>query len=232
MLQVTRSNQRHHFANDWLSAYWHFSFDHYYDPQNMGFGPLRVFNNDTIQPAKGFPMHPHRDMEILTYVIDGALEHQDSTGGRGQIHAGEVQRMSAGSGIVHSEYNASATDPVELVQIWVEPAQKGMKPGYEQKQFSREDREGKLLPIASGDGLEGAVRVGQDVTFYVSRIRPGDDIRHHLAENRRAYLFVIGGNLELNAEKLSRGDSVKVSGEPELRFQAAEPAEVLLIDLP
>jgi len=232
VLDITRSQDRYHLETDWLSAYWHFSFDHYYDPAKMAFGPLRVFNNDTIRPAKGFPMHPHRDMEIVTYVIRGELEHRDSTGGQGVIHAGEVQRMSAGSGITHSEFNASPKDPCELVQIWILPEKKGVQPSYEQKQFTQQQREGKLLAIAAPNGDPEPVFIGQDVTFYVSRVRPGEDIRHTFENGRKGYLFVLDGKPQVNGQALEKGDSVKVSEEAELRFSAAEPSDVLLIDLP
>ena len=233
MLDITRSGDRFHFETDWLSAYWHFSFDHYHDLNNLSFGPLRVFNNDTIQPGRGFPMHPHRDMEILTYVIHGELEHKDDTGGHGRIRAGEVQRMSAGSGIVHSEFNASQTEPCELVQIWITPAARGVEPSYGQRRFSLEDRAGKLLPAASGNSNGDTMRIGQDATLYVSSLRPGDDVRQALASGRRAYVFVIDGKPTLNGELLERGDSVKISDERELRFQTTGgAAELLLIDLP
>jgi len=233
MLDITRSGERFHFETDWLSAYWHFSFDHYYDPKNLSFGPLRVFNNDTIQPGRGFPMHPHRDMEILTYVIKGELEHKDNTGGNGRIRVREMQRMSAGSGIVHSEFNASQTEPCELVQIWITPAAQGVEPSYGQRQFTLEDRAGKLLPAASGHSNGDGMRIGQDATLYVSSLRPGDDVRQVLASGRRAYLFVIDGKPALNGESLGRGDSVKISDEAELRLESAETtSELLLIDLP
>jgi redox-sensitive bicupin YhaK (pirin superfamily) len=233
MLQVARSNERYHLENEWLSAYWHFSFDHYYDPKNMEFGPLRVFNNDTIQPAKGFPMHPHRDMEIVTYVINGTLEHSDSTGGNGYIRAGEVQRMSAGKGVFHSEYNASPDEPVELLQMWVRPQKMGVVPSYEQKRFSVDDRRNKLLAIADGRGdPNGAVYIGQDVTFFVSHLDAGQQVRHGLEDGRRAYLFVIDGTLSLNGETLGKGDSVKITGEKALELASEEGAEALLIDLP
>ena len=232
MLDITRSDQRFHLENEWLSAYWHFSFDHYYDPNNMGFGPLRVFNNDTIQPGQGFPMHPHRDMEILTYVIDGELEHKDNTGGHGRIRPGEIQRMSAGTGIVHSEFNASKDEMCELVQIWILPAVKGSTPSHEQKRFTEQDRTGKFLTIASGTNDPTVVKVGQDVALSVARIRPTDDVRYALADGRRAYLFVMDGSPELQGEALSKGDNVKVFEESELHLTARDPAEVLLIDLP
>lgn len=233
MLNIIRSGERYHFENEWLSAYWHFSFDHYYDPNNLGFGPLRVFNNDTIKPAGGFPMHPHRDMEILTYVIRGQLQHKDNTGGGGVIHAGEVQRMSAGSGIVHSEFNASKTEECELVQIWILPKERGGPPSYEQRQFTQEQRAGKLLAVGSGDHLPDTMKIGQDATLYVSRLRPGDRISHQIAEGRRAYLFTVDGDLTLNGENLHKGDSVKLAQENELRTESTEnPSEILLIDLP
>ena len=232
MLDIVRSSERFHLQNDWLSAYWHFSFDHYHDPSNMNWGPLRVFNNDTIQPSRGFPMHPHRDMEILTYVISGALEHKDNTGGHGVIHPGEVQRMSAGTGIVHSEFNASATDPCELVQIWVLPAEKGVTPSYDQKQFSVEERSGTLLPIASGNGIPGTLRIGQDVTFYVSHLRPEDKITHDLKPERLGYLFALGGRAEVNGESIEKGDSVKIARTSRIELQTSGEADLLFIDLP
>lgn len=232
MLKITRSDDRHTVDAGWLKARWHFSFDSYYDPDNLQFGPLRVFNNDVIQPAKGFGMHPHANMEILTYVIDGELEHRDSTGGHGIIHAGEIQRMSAGQGIVHSEFNASPENTVELVQIWVLPEKEDVQPSYEQKQFSADDRTGKLLRIASPDAANGTVFVGQDVTMYVSRLEAGDDVTHELSQDRKAYVFVIDGDVKLNGESLSRGDSVKVEEFENLAFRADSTAELLVLDLP
>lgn len=232
MLQIVRSDDRHTVDAGWLKARWHFSFDSYYDPDNMQFGPLRVFNNDVIQPAKGFGMHPHANMEILTYVIDGALEHRDSTGGHGIIHAGEIQRMSAGQGIVHSEFNASPDETVELVQIWILPEKEDVQPSYEQKQFSAEDRTGKLLPIASPDATNGAVFVGQDITMYVSRLEEGTSASHVISPGRRAYVFVIDGDAALNGEALSRGDSVSVEAVESLDFTAQSTTELLVLDLP
>ncbi len=232
MLDIVRSDERYSMDAGWLQANWHFSFDHYYDPNNVQFGPLRVFNNDVVQPGKGFPMHPHANMEILTYVFDGALEHRDSTGGHGVIHAGEVQRMSAGKGIVHSEFNHSKTDTVELVQIWILPAAKDVEPGYEQVRFSPEQRTGKLLPIASGDGAPGAAKIGQDVTMLVSRLEPGQRVEHELGAGRRAYVFVGAGAVDLNGEKLEKGDSVKVTAETKLELSDGEGAEVVVLDLP
>jgi redox-sensitive bicupin YhaK (pirin superfamily) len=232
MINVIKSAERYHFESDWLSTYWHFSFDHYFDPNNVQFGPLRVFNDDVVQPASGFPMHAHREMEIVTYVIDGELEHKDSTGAFDRIRSGEVQRMSAGTGIRHSEYNPSPDTPVHLLQMWVLPATSGLEPGYEQKRFNKEQRTGRLLAIASGRDEPGAVLIHQDATFYISLIRPDDDISHRLAQGRRAYLFVIEGELRVNDRPLSSGDQARVTAESELQLKASSPAEVLLIDLP
>ncbi|HVG20126.1 MAG TPA: pirin family protein [Blastocatellia bacterium] len=232
MIKVIRNEERFHFESDWLSTYWHFSFDRYYDPNNMGFGPLRVFNEDVVQPSTGFPLHGHSEMEIVTYVIDGELEHKDSTGGAGGIGPGEVQRMSAGTGIRHSEYNASPDTPVHLLQIWVLPSEKGLAPSYEQLRFTKEQREGRLLPVASGQDMPGVVKVHQDTTFYVSAVRPEDRIVHRLAPGRRAYLFVIAGELEMNGQALAKGDQARIEDESELSFAASTPSEILLIDLP
>jgi quercetin 2,3-dioxygenase len=251
MIQIVRSDERYHFETDWLSTYWHFSFDHYHDPSNVHFGPLRVFNDDIIRPGGGFPMHSHREMEIITYVIEGRLEHRDSMGNIGQIGPGEVQRMSAGTGVRHSEYNASDSDPVRLVQLWVIPAGKGLEPSWEQRQFTAEERRGRLLPVAvpafaekhatagkpaDGVTVNGAVRIHQDTTIYAARLELGQSVTHRLGDGRRAYLFVISGSAELNGERLDAGDQARITETPELRMavprDAAAPAELLLLDLP
>ncbi|HKY03476.1 MAG TPA: pirin family protein [Blastocatellia bacterium] len=232
MIKVIKNRERFHFESDWLSTYWHFSFDQYYDPRNMNFGPLRVFNDDVIQPSSGFPTHAHREMEIVTYVIDGELEHKDSTGASDRIRAGEVQRMSAGSGIRHSEYNPSDATPVHLLQMWLIPAVENLKPSYEQLRFTGEQRAGRLLAIASGQDMPGAVKVHQDATFYVSSLKPGERIEHELGEGRRAYLFVIEGELEVNGERLSSGDQARIERERELTIRASNASEIMLIDLP
>lgn len=239
MIQIIRSGERYHFETDWLSTYWHFSFDHYRDPKNVHFGPLRVFNDDIIRPGGGFPMHPHREMEIVTYVIEGRLEHRDSMGNVGQIGPGEVQRMSAGTGVRHSEYNASDAEPVHLLQLWVIPATEGLKPSWEQRQFTPEARRGRLLPVAvpaEKATANGAVRIHQDATIFASRLEPGQSAAHSIAGGRRAYLFVISGAVELNGERLEAGDQARVTETAELHLaaprDAAEPAELLLLDLP
>ncbi len=235
-MQIIRAKDRFHMEGDWLSAYWLFSFDRYYDPNNMMFGPLRVFNHDTVKGGGGFPTHPHREMEIVTYVLDGALRHKDSTDGAGLIRAGEVQRMTAGTGVAHSEFNASEKDAVKLLQMWVLPRSPGLTPSYEQKQFTTEQRTGALLPIASGQDApelsSGPVRVQQDVTFYVSRLRAGESVAHELKSGRRAFIYVIEGEITLNGEKLDAGDQARVVDARKLDLTGSRDAEVILIDLP
>lgn len=232
MIQKIAAKDRFHLESDWLSAYWLFSFDRYYDPNNMAFGPLRVFNHDTVKGGTGFPTHPHREMEIVTYVLEGSLAHKDSTGGVGFIRPSEVQRMTAGTGIAHSEFNASETAPVKLLQMWVLPERAGLTPSYEQKQFSTEQRTGKLLPIASGQDMPDTVKVHQDVTFYVSRLNEGNAVSHRLGNGRRAFVYVIEGEVKLNGETFGVGDQARVTNEAELRIEAAKQSEIILIDLP
>ena len=249
MIQVIRSNDRYHAETDWLNTYWHFSFDRYHDPKNMNFGPLRVFNDDVVAPAGGFPLHGHREMEIVTYIIEGALEHKDNMGNTGVIRPGEIQRMSAGTGVRHSEYNASKKDSVHLVQLWIMPAVQHLQPSWEQKSFSQADRSGKLLPIAvpagknadvgssPADFARGSVQIHQDATIYTSLLAPGQSATQKLAGGRRAYIFVISGNLNLNGEMLGPGDQARVTNERELQLSAvsgpgATAADFLLLDLP
>ena len=242
MIQTIRSNDRYHAETDWLSTNWHFSFDHYHDPANMSFGPLRVFNDDTVAPAGGFPFHSHREMEIVTYMIDGELEHRDNVGNAGIIRPGEIQRMSAGTGIRHSEFNASEDHPAHLLQLWIMPAERALKPSYEQTSFPLGAREGKLLPIAvpagkNGNGNSNAVQIHQDATIYTSLLAPGQSVTHNVADGRRAYLFLIKGSLTLNGKTLSAGDQARVTSERELQIAApstlgASGADFLLLDLP
>ena len=246
MIQTIRSNERYRFETDWLTTYWHFSFDHYHDPSNMNFGPLRVFNDDVIAPAGGFPLHGHGEMEIVTYIIEGVLEHRDDMGNTGVIRPGEIQRMSAGTGVRHSEYNHSKKEPVHLVQFWIMPAVQHLEPSWEQKSFSLASRSGKLLPIAVPAGenglprahsAKGTVQIHQDVSIYTSLLAPGQSTAHQLAEGRRGYIFVISGDLKLNGETLGSGDQARVSSERELQLSAASEsgaasADFLLLDLP
>ena len=247
MIKTIKANERFNAQNDCLSAYWLFSFDFYYDPNNTAFGPLRVFNHDTIQPDSGFGMHPHKNMEIITYVLEGTLDHKDSTGGVGHISAGEVQRMTAGTGIYHSEYNSSPDQAVKLLQMWVLPNENGLQPSYQQKKFSVEERTGKLLPVASGrnangenangenangESANGALSINQDVTFYVSKLRAGDRLSHQLDGNRKAFLYVIEGDLSVNDRALQSGDQARISETANLELQATGDSEIILIDLP
>jgi redox-sensitive bicupin YhaK (pirin superfamily) len=232
MIRIIRSAKRYHFNTDWLSSYWHFSFDHYHDPNNMNFGPLRVFNDDRIQPNSGFPMHGHREMEIVTYVLDGELEHKDSTGGTGRIGPGDVQRMSAGTGIQHSEYNPSSASAVHLLQLWITPSKRGLAPSYEQRRFDDKARRGRLLPVASGrDGVD-AMHLHQDATIFVSSLDPRQSVGYSMDPDRRAYLFVIDGEIELSGSRLAAGDQGRIENEAELEIAAALPTELIFLDLP
>src|SRR5580692_8466244 len=242
MIQTIRSSERYKFETDWLKTYWHFSFDQYHDPLNMSFGPLRVFNDDVVAPAGGFPLHGHREMEIVTYIIDGALEHKDNLGNTGVIRPGETQRMSAGTGVRHSEFNPSATDPVHLIQLWIMPEVQHLPPSWEQRSYSLSDRKGNLLPIAVPAGRNGkssatTVQIHQDATIYTSLLAPGQSVTHKLGQGRRAYIFVITGSLKLNGNILSPGDQARVSNESDLQLSAApdtsaKPVDFLLLDLP
>jgi redox-sensitive bicupin YhaK (pirin superfamily) len=196
MIKTIRADERYHAETDWLNTHWHFSFDHYHDPANMNFGPLRVFNDDVVAPAGGFPFHSHREMEIVTYIIDGALEHRDNMGNIGVIRPGEIQRMSAGTGVVHSEYNPSKKEPVHFLQLWIMPAVEHLQPSWEQKSFSSAERSGKLLPIAVPAGSNGssatasamgAVQIHQDAKIFTSLLGPGQSTTHQIAEGRRVH---------------------------------------------
>ena len=232
MISIIPSNQRHFSDAGWLQTYWHFSFSDYHDPQNMQWGKLRVFNDDVIQPGGGFGMHPHRDMEIVTYVIAGALEHQDSLGNGGVVHPGEVQVMSAGKGIVHAEYNHSQELPVHLIQLWILPRKAGNKPRWEQKRFSPEERGGKLLPVVSSGNMDGTLAIDQDATVYVSRLLKDQIATHESAPGRYGYLFVISGSITLNGQKLLSGDQARVREEKHLELKAQSDAELIFLDLP
>ncbi len=237
MIHTIPSKDRYHTDAGWLDARWHFSFGDYHDPANLNFGPLRVFNDDVVQPGTGFDMHPHRDMEIITYVIDGELVHRDHLGSRGLLKPGDVQVMSAGHGITHSEKNPSATKPVHLNQIWIMPRTKGNEPRYDQKPFSAEARRNRLLPIVSPTEGASALKIDQDATLYVSTLEPGHSLEHTIAPGRRAYLFVIrGAGIALNGTTVNAGDQARVTEESKFRIESAPDAngntELILIDLP
>lgn len=232
MIEIVQSHKHYHFENDWLSTYWHFSFDHYYDPKNLNFGPLRVFNDDIVAPRRGFPMHGHKEMEILTYVLSGELEHRDSGGHQDILRAGEVQHMSAGTGIRHSEMNPSADTSVHLLQLWLLPAVAGLTPSYAQKSFPAEARRNALLAVASGRDIASALKIHQDATMFIAELAAGKEIVQPIGRDRRAYLFVISGAVELNQDALGPGDVVKVTESNSLGLVAREPSHLLLLDLP
>jgi hypothetical protein len=232
MIKVIRSGERHHADHGWLSTYWHFSFAEYYDPANMNWGPLRVFNDDVIQPGQGFGDHPHRDMEIITYVLEGELEHRDNQGNRGIIRPGEVQVMSAGSGIVHAEFNHSKERPVHLHQIWVLPRTRGLKPRWEQRRFGATERRGKLLPMVSGGDIPETLAIDQDDIIYVSTLQAGQELVHASRPGRKAYLFVIEGRLRVKDVALGKGDQARIADEADLSVKAERDADLILLDLP
>ena len=231
MISIRHSNERGGGDYGWLNTRHTFSFDQYYDPRFMGFRSLRVINEDVVAPGGGFPTHPHRDMEIITYVLEGALEHKDSLGTGSVIRPGDGQRMSAGRSIRHSEVNASKSDPVHLLQIWITPDSPGHEPSYEQKAFPNEEKQGKLRLIASPDGKDGSVTIHQDARLYVTLLSPGDKVTHELGRGRYAWLQVAKGAIELNGKPLQQGDGAAVSDEPKLSIKGTQDAEVLLFDL-
>lgn len=231
MITLRQSQERGHANHGWLDSYHTFSFANYYDPEHMGFRALRVINEDRVQAGRGFGTHGHRDMEILTYVLEGELEHKDSIGNGAIIRPGEVQRMSAGTGIMHSEYNPSETQPVHLLQIWILPNQQGLEPSYEQKAFSVAERQGKLRLIAAPDGRDGAVTIHQDVDLYSAVLQPQDRVTYQLQPNRYAWLQVARGAVNLNGHSLNAGDGVATSAAQLLEISSDRGAEVLLFDL-
>jgi redox-sensitive bicupin YhaK (pirin superfamily) len=232
MITIRKAKERGHADHGWLDTYHTFSFADYWDPRHMGWGPLRVINEDRVAGGRGFPTHPHRDMEIITYVLEGALEHRDSLGTGSVIRPGEVQRMSAGTGVRHSEFNVSKTEPLHLLQIWIEPARTGIAPGYEQKLFAEAERRGRLRLIAAADGREGAVTIHQDAAVYATTLARGERVEHALDAGRLAWLQVARGGLLLNGERLAQGDGAAIENERRLEIEALEPAEALLFDLP
>ena len=231
MIKRRPSGERGHADHGWLDSHHTFSFADYHDPRHMGFRALRVINEDRVEPGRGFGTHPHRDMEIVSYVLEGALEHKDSMGTGSIIRPGDVQRMSAGTGVLHSEYNHSKTEPVHFLQIWILPERAGAKPGYEQKSFSAEDKRGRLRLVATRDGRDGAVTVHQDVDLYAGLLGSGDAVVHELRPGRHAWVQLVRGKVTLNGEELVSGDGAAVSEEPRLSIEAAEPSELLVFDL-
>jgi redox-sensitive bicupin YhaK (pirin superfamily) len=232
MIEIRKSEERGRAHHGWLQSQHSFSFADYYDPRHQGFGPLRVINEDRVAPGAGFGTHGHRDMEIISYVLDGALEHKDSMGTGSVLHYGDVQRMSAGGGVRHSEFNGSKTDPVHFLQIWIQPNQQGIPPSYEEKHFAAEEKQGRLRLIASGDGREGSVLIHQDASLYATILNGDDEVEHRLAAGRLGYVHVIRGRVEVNGIALQGGDALKLGDEESISFTKAEAAELLLFDLP
>jgi redox-sensitive bicupin YhaK (pirin superfamily) len=230
MITVRRAADRGHFDHGWLNTYHTFSFADYHDPAHMGFRSLRVLNDDRVAPGQGFGEHRHRDMEIVSYVLEGALAHRDSMGNSGVILPGDVQRMSAGTGVQHSEFNGSRTEPVHFLQIWILPEAPGTAPGYEQRTFLPQTRRGKLRLIGSRDGREGSVTIRQDVDAWASVLETGQEVRHVVAPGRHGWLQVAEGELELNGNRLEEGDGAAVSDERALEI-TGKGAEFLLFDL-
>jgi redox-sensitive bicupin YhaK (pirin superfamily) len=232
MIQIRKNDDRGRFDFGWLDTRHSFSFGDYYDPRFLGFSALRVINEDVVAAGQGFPTHPHKDMEIVTYILEGALEHKDSLGTGSVIRPGDVQRMSAGTGIRHSEFNPSRDEATRLLQIWILPGEKNLPPSYEQTAFSRADRQGKLKLVGARDGRDGAVTIHQDVDLYASLLAPGDEVAHTLKPGRTAWLQVAGGAVALNGQALGQGDGAAITRESALAIKAGAASEILLFDLP
>jgi redox-sensitive bicupin YhaK (pirin superfamily) len=230
-LTLRKSDERGRADFGWLDSRHSFSFGHYHDPKHMGFGPLRVINDDRVAPGGGFPSHPHSDMEIISYVLEGGLAHKDSLGTGSVIRPGDVQRMSAGTGIRHSEFNASKSEPVHFLQIWIIPERKGLAPGYEQKSFPDAEKRGKLRLVGSRDGRDGSVTIHRDVDLYATLLSAGQAVTHELRAGRGAWVQVARGSITLNGERLKEGDGVSVSSPATLRLDGVEDAEALLFDM-
>jgi redox-sensitive bicupin YhaK (pirin superfamily) len=231
MIELRRSAERGHANHGWLDSYHSFSFADYHDPRHMGYASLRVINEDVVQPGQGFGTHGHRDMEIITYILEGALEHKDSIGNGSIIRPGDVQRMSAGTGVRHSEFNPSRDELVHLLQIWIEPDVMGIAPGYEEKHFDAASRRGRLRLIASSDARDGSVKIHQDASVYAALLDGDERVTHTLAAGRKAYVHVARGSVTVNGQTLGAGDAVKISGEAAVAMENGKGAEVLLFDL-
>lgn len=232
MLELRKAADRGHAQHGWLNSHHTFSFADYYDRQQMGWSALRVINDDTVQPGEGFGTHGHRDMEIFSYVLEGALEHKDSMGSGSVIRPGDVQLMSAGTGVQHSEFNHSRTEPVHFLQIWIVPKFSGIKPNYQEKRFADEEKRGVLRLVVSPDGQDGSLTIAQDASVYAGLLDGNEKIEHPLAAGRHAYVHVARGQLSLNGVELSAGDGVKIADESLLTLADGKDAEILVFDLP
>jgi redox-sensitive bicupin YhaK (pirin superfamily) len=228
MIQIRPSEERGHNKIEWLDTHFTFSFDQYFDPEHIQFRSLRVLNEDTVAPGKGFGMHPHKDMEILTWILDGSLEHRDSMGTGAVIRPGELQHMTAGSGVMHSEFNPSPKDPTHLLQIWIVPEKKNLKPEYEQLAFPDKDLRGKFHHVA---GPKAPVTIHQDADLFIARLDKNDETKHDIKPGRHAWMQVARGKVRVNDVELKQGDGAAISKETEVRVVAQEPSEVLLFDL-
>ena len=231
MIKVRKAEERGHADHGWLNTYHTFSFADYYDPEHMGFRTLRVINDDIVAGGGGFGTHPHRDMEIITYIISGALEHKDSLGNGAVMRPGEVQRMTAGTGVKHSEFNHSATESVHLLQIWIQPEKPGLPPGYEQKSFAEQLKPGKLVTTVSRGGRDGSLKINQDVSLLVGKFNAGDKAVYDLKLTRHAWVHVATGKITLNGKELGAGDGAAISDEEQLEIQGQDESQVLLFDL-
>lgn len=231
MIDIRKSSERGHANHGWLDSHFTFSFADYYDPQHLQFRTLRVLNDDRVEGGAGFPTHPHRDMEIVTYVLEGALEHRDSMGNGSVIRPGDVQYMSAGTGVTHSEFNPSKTDALHLLQIWMVPEKRGLKPAYDQKNFSATEKRAKLRLVASPDGSNGSVKIRQDNELYATILDKDETVRHDLRPGRHAYVQVAKGQIRLNGTPLQEGDGAAISEEKSVELTGVDNAEVLLFDL-
>jgi redox-sensitive bicupin YhaK (pirin superfamily) len=232
MITLRRSAERGHADHGWLDSRHTFSFAGYHDPAHMGFGPLRVINEDRVQGGQGFGTHSHQDMEIVSYVLEGALEHRDSLGNGSVLRPGDVQRMSAGTGVQHSEFNHSPDEAVHFLQIWIEPARRGVPPSYEEKRFDAASRRGRLRLVVSPDGAQGSLRMHQDARLYAALLDGEIDLQHVLGAGRRGYVHVARGRVQVNGQALAAGDALALQDEPRILLERAEAAEVLLFDLP
>ncbi len=231
MMDIRKSEECGHANHGWLDSHFTFSFADYFDPEHVQFRTLRVMNDDIVAGSGGFPKHPHRDMEIVTYVLEGALEHKDSMGNGSIIRPGDVQYMSAGTGVAHSEFNASKTEPVHLYQIWMLPEKQGLKPAYDQKNFSEAEKRAKLRLVASPDGRDGSVKIRQDNELYATVLGAGETVKHELKKDRHAYVQVARGSVKLNGTPLETGDGAAISAEKAVELTGVKEAEVLLFDL-
>jgi quercetin 2,3-dioxygenase len=232
MIEIRPANERGHADHGWLDSRHTFSFADYHDDRHMGFGPLRVINEDRVQPGQGFGTHSHRDMEIISYVLEGALAHKDSLGNGSVLRPGYVQRMSAGKGVQHSEFNGSQSEPVHFLQIWISPERAGVPAGYEEKVFSDDEKRGRLRLIASRDGRAGSVVVHQDVDLYATILAPGDTVEQTPRAGRRTWIQVTRGQVDVNGRTLEAGDGLAAADEPKLEIRAVTDTEILLFDLP